>query len=94
MSDHKQRWMDAAHAMQSGVAMEMNYREMPTQPKHLRVGINSAMTDHSGLVKLLINKGLITEDEYIEAIADAMVKEKERYEETLSQLLGSKVTLV
>jgi hypothetical protein len=87
------RWHAAAHAMQSGVAMEMNIHPEPTEPKHLRVGVNTALTDHASLAKLLISKGVITEDEYFEALADGMEAEKRRYEEHLSRLLGSPVTL-
>ena len=94
MKQHvKERYAAAAHAMQSGVAMEMDYRSQPTELKHLRVGVNAAMVDHCGLVKLLIAKGVITEAEYLEAIADAMEAEKARYELRISELLGRKVTL-
>lgn len=88
-----ERYQAAAHAMQSGVAMEMNHNPKPTEPKHLRVGVNAAMVDHSGLVELLIKKGLITREEYISAIADAMEREKSRYEEALTRRLGTKVSL-
>jgi hypothetical protein len=89
------RYKRAAHAMQSGVAqeMEMPERSKATDPKHLRVGINVAMVDHSALVTLLIAKGVLTEDEYLAAIADAMEQEKSRYEASLSEALGIKVTL-
>ena len=93
MNDPQERYMSAMHAMQSGVAMEMNYRPQPTEPKHLRVGINSAMADMAGLVQLLIKKGVISEQEYLEAIATSAEQEKKRYEDHLSNLLGSKITL-
>ena len=89
----RERYEAAAHAMQSGVAMEMNHRSAPTEPKHLRVGINAAMADQAGLVMLLISKGIITEAEYIEAVAESMERERKRYEERLTELLGAKVTL-
>lgn len=79
--------------MQSGVATEMHIRPQPTEPKHLRTGINAAMVDHGGLVKLLVDKGIITNEEYVKAIADMMEQEKTNYEERLSRLLGKKVTL-
>lgn len=85
MADKKleaQRWAAAAHAMQSGVAYEMSKgNDHATTPKHLRVGVNSAMSDHGGLVKLLIAKGLFTEEEYLTAIADAMEDEVRLYRE-------------
>ncbi len=94
MNDNE-RYHAAAHAMQSGVAqeMEMPGRQTATEPKHLRVGINSAMVDHAGLVGLLVDKGVITTEEYVRCIADAMEAEKLRYEESLSSALGIKITL-
>ena len=95
MSTPQERYLAAAHAMQSGVAMEMNLpgRHAATEPKHLRVGVNSAMADHGALVKLLISKGLITEDEYLEAIADGMEREQQAYEDRLSQHYGRPISL-
>ena len=60
----RDRYLKAAHAMQTGVALEMSRHAAPTEPKHLRVGVNAAMSDQAGLVKLLIAKGIFTEDEY------------------------------
>lgn len=74
--------------MQSGVAMEMNYDSKSTEPKHLRVGVNSAMVESASLAELLINKGVITADEYLEAIAAGMEREAKRYETELSQRFG------
>jgi len=78
----KKRYDDAAHAMQTGVAYEMvmNTSNSGTQPKHLRVGINAAMSDQEGLVALLISKGLFTREEYVTAVADAMERERDRYQ--------------
>lgn len=87
------RYHAAAHAMQSGVAQEMHFNPKPTEPKHLRVGINAAMVDHAGLARLLMDKGVITEAEYLAAIADAMEREKARYEKHLCDVYGLKITL-
>ena len=83
----------ASHAMQSGVAMEMERDPKPTSPKHLRVGVNVALCDHAALVRLLMEKGLITEEEYLSAIADQMEQERARYEVMLTELLNAKITL-
>lgn len=73
---------ELVHAMQSGVAFSMNDEECKdTTPKHLRVGINVAMCDHAALVRLLIKKGVFTQEEYEEAITDEMKREVRRYEE-------------
>lgn len=87
------RYMAAAHAMQSGVASKMAFDPAETTPKHLRVGVNSAMSDHGALAKLLIDRGVITEGEYLSAIADAMEREKDQYEREISGHFGSTVTL-
>lgn len=91
--DARQRYLAAAHAMQSGVAMEMNYDSTATEPKHLRVGVNSAMSDLGGLARLLIAKGIITEEEYFTAVADAMEAEKASYARHLTQRVGATVNL-
>jgi acyl-CoA reductase-like NAD-dependent aldehyde dehydrogenase len=64
-----------------------------TEPKHLRTGINAAMSDQGGLATLLIAKGVFTRAEYAEAIADAMEKEAAEYEKLVSERVGKKVTL-
>lgn len=90
----RDRWAKASHAMQSGVAMEMNRISSPTEPKHLRVGVNVAMADLGSLARLLIAKGVITELEYLDAIATGMEMEAQDYENRLSNMLGIKVILV
>lgn len=80
--------------MQSGVAMKMNYDGAETEPKHLRVGVNSAMSDIGGLSGLLISKGVFTLEEYTKAIADSMEREAAEYAQSLTQRLGKKVNLL
>ena len=76
------RITNAQHAMQSGVAyeMELSNRHQATEPKHLRVGINNALVEVSALAKLFIDKGLISELEYLGALANAYEEEQHRYE--------------
>lgn len=97
MSDEKsrniERWHAAAHGMQTGVAWEHGRGSDDGTPKHLRVGINTALSDHAGLVRLLIKKGLITEEEYLEAIADAMEEERDRYEKRIMAEHGVSIKL-
>lgn len=87
MANKDMSYVSAAHAMQSGVAMEQSRGSQCGTPKHLRVGVNSAMADHCALVRLLMSKGIITEAEYLEAIRLAMIEEVERYEKNLSKSL-------
>lgn len=68
------------HAVQSAVAFEMSTgRSHDTNPKQLRVGINSAMVEHGALVKLLVEKGVITDLEYFTATRDMWKRELESY---------------
>jgi hypothetical protein len=89
MSDYT----DNCHAMQSGVAMKMNLDATDTTPKHLRVGVNAAMCDNAALVRLLIEKGIITESEHEAAITAEMGREVARYEKYLSEQLGKTIHL-
>lgn len=94
MSDETiRRYAAACHAMQSGVAMEMQRGARNTEPKHVRVGVNSALVDSSALAELLIAKGVITHDEYAEALAAGMEREVSTYEQRLSEQLGTNITL-
>lgn len=83
----ERRYLDACHAMQTGVMYEMETaalrgaRHESSEPKHLRAGINSAMVSHGALVKLLVEKGILTWDEYVTSQADAMEAEVVLYEE-------------
>ena len=73
LEEDKQRYIDAAHAVQSAIALTMG---PDTEPKHLRVGIDTTKSDQGALATLLIEKGVITKAEYFKALADAMEREK------------------
>lgn len=96
-----ERYTAALHGMQSGVKMRQELEERDlipddkreTGPKHLRAGVNSAMADHGALVKLLIEKGLLTGDEYRAAIVEMMEAERDRYAQELTARMGVRVTL-
>lgn len=84
MSDKDiERYDAAAYAMQSGVAMSMHKDGTDCTPKHLRVGINSAHVTQAALTCLLLEKGIITEDELEKELADAMEREVALYEREL-----------
>jgi hypothetical protein len=87
------RYDAALHAIQNGAKLQLEIDPTPGTPKHLRVGIDSAMCEHSALALLLEKKGVFTRNEYFEAIAVAMETEKERYEKALSQHFGYKIIL-
>ena len=81
------------HAMQSGVAMEHEMGSTDGTPKHLRVGVNMALNGEAALGKLLIDKGIITKEEYMEAHIAMMEQEVQIYEARLSRATGAKVNL-
>lgn len=85
----------AGHAVQSGVEFQIGIgaAKAAATPKHLRTGINMAMSDHAALARLLIDKGIIAEVEYLEALAAAAVAEQRRYEAELGEHYGTTVTL-
>lgn len=94
IEEDRQRYVAAVHGMQSGVAMKMNYDGKETEPKHLRVGVNNAMADHGSLAKLLIDKGVITDEEYFKAIADGAERERDLYQQWLQDRLGGSGTTI
>jgi len=80
IADATRRWQTALHGVQSATALQierLGEKGAGSDAKHNRVGINAAMSDHGALVKLLVDKGVITNVEYLEAIADSMERELE-----------------
>ena len=85
----KQEYMRLCHAMQSGVATLPDDPGM--QPKHLRVGVNSAMVETGTIVQLLIGKGIFTEVEFFETVNKMMAQEVEAYKKRIEEKFGGKV---
>lgn len=74
MSDHSalsDRYMNAMHGCQSAIAFLIERGNSLATPKHLRVGLSSTLVDTGAMAQLLIHKGVITETEYLTAIAEA-----------------------
>jgi hypothetical protein len=90
LNDH---YMRHAHAVQSGVAALLEMDETYATPKDMRTGIDCSKADMGGLVELLIQKGIFTDIEYMEAIVASMSRERERLEKDIGERLGRKVTL-
>jgi hypothetical protein len=80
-------YMEAAHGVQSAVAVHEARGAKSVTPKHLRTGINLAMVEHGALVSLLVDKGLITVDEYEEYLRLATNDELAREQDTLGVTL-------
>lgn len=99
------RYTAAAHAIQSATklqhALDAQQGGEPApvlpdtssgSPKHLRVGLDLRAADHGALVRLLIEKGVFTEAEYLAAIADGAEREAHEAATRASQRLGRPVT--
>lgn len=81
------KYHELLHAMQTGVEYRQNKRDQ--EPKHLRVGINAAMSDYGGLVALLIEKGIITAEEHEAAITASMQREVDAYRQHIAEEIGA-----
>lgn len=92
-ASQQQRYEAACHKMQSGVAAKYFYDTSDTTPKHVRVGINSAMVEAAALATILVDKGVCTEDEYFEALIAQMEVEANMYEAEVSSLMQANVRL-
>ena len=92
--EQSKRYERAMHGMQAGVALDETHDPKNLEPKHLRVGINSALTECASLAMLLVKKGVITEEEYFEAIVDGVEREHAVYEAAYTARFGRKVVLV
>jgi hypothetical protein len=88
------RWIKAANAIVTGAGMDINTGGDAHMPKHLRSSVDMRAADQEGLAKLLIEKGVVTLDEYQKAIADSAEREKARYEEYLTKRVGGKTKVV
>ena len=81
MRDLGLNYMQALHGVQSAIAHAMSDPEYgATDPKHMRVGIDASKAEQAGLAMLLINKGIITIEEYEEAMRLAVNEELAMHE--------------
>lgn len=77
------RYMAAARGIQSAIAYLMTLAQQRgdasidpgTSHKHLRVGVNMTMVDNGAIARLLIDKGIIEEADYMEYVAQMAEKE-------------------
>ena len=81
-----QEYLKIVHSIQCAidfdhkVKMNEEGEDKSWEPKHLRVGIDTTKAEDAGLAVLLIKKGVITEEEYYQAMLDGVKKELEIYE--------------
>jgi hypothetical protein len=87
------RYRTLLHAMQTGVKFDQENGSTDGTPKHLRVGVNSAMVSDAALVKLLVEKGVFTNQEFADKLVEAAQAEVDRYTAKLAKLYGVNVHL-
>lgn len=73
-------YLEAAHGVQSAIAQSMAEGSRETEPKHLRVGVDLSKSDTYGLATLLMQKGVFTQEEYVEHMRLAANTELARLE--------------
>lgn len=81
--DDRDRLAAAQHAVQTLIALEMGIDPSFVQPKHMRVGVDTALVEIGALGELLVDKGVITLEEYIAAMAHGMEREVQLRRERL-----------
>ena len=78
--------------VQSGILAKMmrwpSFNDMCCNPKHIRVGIDSAMVSDRAMFDLLVAKGVFTEEEYAKALRDSAKREADTHEKELGFKLG------
>ncbi len=82
----------AMHRIQTAIAFLMNCdpNYSAVEPKHMRVGIDLSKSDQAGLATLLIEKGIFTKEEYIEAILKSAQQEADAYEAQVQAVIGNR----
>src|SRR5258708_25671351 len=98
-----QRYVALAHAVQTGIGwsiaidnpevFDINQDANLCAHKHLRVGIDTNKSDLGAFVRLLVKKGVFTDEEYRLAILEGLENEKHIYENKLSEHFGKQITL-
>lgn len=84
------RYVRAAHRVQSAIMVLMAFDRRYTEPKKLRTGIDLTKADMGGLTTLLIAKGVFTAAEYTEALETSAEREADDYEKSVQAVLGNR----
>ena len=88
----KERYERAAHRVQTAIWAFPEHENRT--PKHLRIGLDMSKSDMGGLARLLIAKGVFSELEYMDAMADGAEREAASYENELAARFGINITTV
>lgn len=81
------------HAIQTGAMYEAEQNPIVMEYKHNRVAIDAQQAEYAALIMLLVNKGVITWEEYYEVSIAALTAEVVRYEQRLTRMFGAKIKL-
>lgn len=91
-TEQRARYAAATHRMQSATAWvlkkDLEERDVEFVLKHLRTGLNSAFSTAAALPRLLVEKGLLTWDEYFEAVVVEAERESDARCEEAKERLG------
>lgn len=89
-----ERYTSAVHRVQSAIALRFGQELAGVLPsivrrfKHNRVGIDMAKAEQGELARLLIAKGVFTEEEYLEAMSVAAEREADLQAEATRRECG------
>lgn len=89
----QRRYANAMHGIQTAILFEIEHvglNNAEASPKHLRTGINSAMVNDHAVAKLLVAKGIFTEQEYAVAVMEAAEEELASMTERVRNSTGFK----
>lgn len=94
-AEFMKEYVGIGHAIQTGILLELEHENQTAQNmfKHLRTGLNLVMSDHGSLGRLLVKKGLITQEEYFTTVLEGLKTELESLEKKLSERFGHEVHL-
>lgn len=87
------------HMVQSGIAALQGHHQLhggrfpQCEPKHLRVGVNSAMVEASAMARILFAKGICTPREFFDQLIAVWNEEVDSYERLLREQIGPNVSL-
>lgn len=95
VESERQRYENAMHAIMTGVGYVQTFDPNERDVKHLRTGINSALISNGALTRLLIDRGIFTEEEWYKTLADVAEHDVKTYQEMLKRHYGgeTEVTL-
>lgn len=90
--EQAQKLLELGHRVQSAIAFfegrktSHGQRHAATEPKHLRVGVNSALVETSALGALLFRKGVFTAEEYYDSLIEVWEREVENHRAMVKQV--------